>query len=136
MAIEEAYNERKRLRLAGILTSEQRLIIDNASEEQGNSDQSIEKIITVDEDVFNRSIGEDEGSIEGQTKGLDLDEDQTSSSNEEEGKSSMGKDYYYNESNLHETINSCTLVQDQEIRLQIGVQPRISINGQQHQSPS
>lgn len=85
MAIEEAYNERKRLRLAGILTSEQRLIIDNASEEQGNSDQSIEKIITVDEDVFNRTIGEDEGSIEGQTNGLDLDEDETSSSNEEEG---------------------------------------------------
>jgi hypothetical protein len=35
---EEAYRERKRLRMAGILTEEQRLIIDNASEEQGNSD--------------------------------------------------------------------------------------------------
>lgn len=45
---------------AGMLSHEQRRIIDNASEEQGNSDQSIEKIITINEDVFNRTLEEDE----------------------------------------------------------------------------
>lgn len=30
------------------------MIIDNASEEQGNSDQSIEKIVMISEDFINR----------------------------------------------------------------------------------
>jgi len=49
------------------LTHEQRLIIDNASEEQGNSDQSIEKIVMINEDIINQSIGdmpEDDEEIE------------------------------------------------------------------------
>lgn len=43
------------------------MIIDNASEEQGNSDQSLEKIITINEDVFNRSITiqDEEEGVEG-----------------------------------------------------------------------
>jgi hypothetical protein len=41
------------------LTDEQRLIIDNASEEQGASDQSIERVIMISEDMINRSVGEE-----------------------------------------------------------------------------
>jgi len=44
-------------RPTAFLTDEQRLIIDNASEEQGASDQSIERVIVIPEDLINRSIG-------------------------------------------------------------------------------
>jgi hypothetical protein len=44
-------------RPTAFLTEEQRLIIDNASEEQGASDQSIERVILISEDLINRSLG-------------------------------------------------------------------------------
>ena len=48
-------------RPTAFLTEEQRLIIDNASEEQGASDQSIERVILISEDLINRSLGDGGG---------------------------------------------------------------------------
>lgn len=60
---------------AAFLTEEQRLIIDNASEEQGASDQSIEKVIMISEDMINRSL--EGGQIEDEEEGDGWEEEES-----------------------------------------------------------